>query len=121
MRWPQASPSAVLAVLVALGASTAVQAAPIVVVGDSLTQETWSRVETGTWCVCFRCSIHRAWVRPCAALEGRGDRLVVAGMGSSLSELMSDLLTPSSVCTPAGSSSTTRTFIPRSYSERTPP
>ncbi|GAA5926058.1 hypothetical protein JCM3775_005191 [Rhodotorula graminis] len=51
MRWPQASPPALLAALVALGASSAVQAAPIVVVGDSLTQETWSRVETGTWLV----------------------------------------------------------------------
>ncbi|GAA5845066.1 hypothetical protein JCM9279_005423 [Rhodotorula babjevae] len=51
MRWLQASSTAVLAALLALGASTAVQAAPIVVVGDSLTQETWSRVETGTWLV----------------------------------------------------------------------
>ena len=51
MRWPSAAPSALIAALLALSAASVAQAAPITVAGDGLTEETWSRVDKGTWCV----------------------------------------------------------------------
>ncbi|BGP39429.1 hypothetical protein JCM10450v2_003382 [Rhodotorula kratochvilovae] len=51
MRWPSAAPSAFVAALFALSTSGVALAAPITVAGDGLTEETWSRVDKGTWLV----------------------------------------------------------------------